>query len=212
MNFKYILMPTFLVLLKYCRTVFLHCNIATSLTWQSVWVEPDWADPGWWAGCGYLSRQPSGISATSWRTWWRGCSRASADDAGTRPCETWARFHPRGPEPKGFPCPLLRRPPPAARRQMCCPRPRWWGTGKPGCGPGKGERVRQRGSQRCRCRQRGGGQEWWSGTAVSSKGNRHESEGTREGFSPKLCLEYIITNNNNPNLKIHYMGFMLSNL
>lgn len=159
--------------------------LSLTLTCQSVWVEPDWVDPGWLAECGYLSRQLSGIWATSWRTWWRGCSHASADDAGTEPSETWTHFHLPGLEPQGSPHLLLHRPPLAAQRWRCCPRPRWWGT--PGCGSGKGGRASrwQRGSQGCRSRRRGGGQVWWSGTAVRSKGIRHKSEGIARGFHSK---------------------------
>lgn len=163
----------------FCMDCFCVCY-RLPLTCQSVLVEPDWADPGWWAECGYLSRQLSGIWATSWRTWWQVCSHASADDAATEPCEIWTHSHLRGPEQQGSPRLLRHWPPLAVQTPRCCPRPRWWGTGRQECGPGRGERARrwQWGSQRCQSRRRGGGQGWWSGTAVRSKGNRHrKSEG-----------------------------------
>lgn len=159
-----------------------------TLTCQCVWVVPDWVDPGWMAGCGYSSRQLSGIWATSSQTWWRGCSPASADGAVREPCETWARSHPLGFGPLGSPLLPPHWPPLAARRPRCCLRPRWWGTDRLGSGPRKGERARrwQRGSQWCQSRQRGGGQEWWSGTAVRSEGERRKLEGIMRGCHSKI--------------------------
>lgn len=160
----------------------MHICFCLTLTWICVWAEPGWAGPGWWAGCDYPSRQQRNIWETGWQRRWRRCSPVSADDAGTQPRETWTRSHRPGPEVEDAPRPLHRRPPAAARTQTCCPGPRWWGTGTPGCWPGKGETARRRVSRRCRCRQRGGGPGWWSGTTVSkgSKGNRHKWVDVRE--------------------------------
>ena len=171
------------------------------LTWRSVSVEPDWADPDWWAGCGYSSQQLSGTWATSWRTWWWECSHASAGGAGTEPCGTWTRSHRRLPEARGSPLLLLHWPPPAAQRPTCCPTPRWWGTGRPGFGPGRAARGRrwQRGSQRCQSRRRGEGQAWWSGTAVRSKSTKRERLHSKSVLEDDQQIISSINNNQQDN-------------